>query len=115
FHFDHGGNETGEGRLQANAASDTFAERLAPTGFLRGQIEHRLEARTFVEHGFAEFDRILVEFLRDLVDEAFDRKHIDVRTDAPPETRWHCRRLDAHVLHFEVLKLVRHVDRAIDR
>ena len=43
--LDHGGDEAAERRLHAHAAADPRRQRLAPAGFLRDQIERRVQSR----------------------------------------------------------------------
>src|SRR5262245_45593820 len=52
--------------------------------------------------------------MRELVDEALDRKNVVVRTDAAPEAGIHTRRLLAVELHTHVRNVVWNVPRRID-
>ena len=83
--------------------------------FSAARFERGEQARRLAEHAAAEFDRILAGLLRELVDEALDREHVVVRSDAAPETGRHGRRLVALEFDAQIRNVVRNVDRAVDR
>ncbi len=114
FGFHHGGDETRERRLHADAAPDARRQLLAPAGFLRRQIQRGEEARILGQHAAAEIDRILARLLRQLVHEAFDGEHIVVGTDAAPEPGRHRLRLGADEFDMQIRDVVGNVDGAID-
>ncbi len=113
--FNDGGYKAAERWLYAHAASGARRQRGAPIGFLRHQIERRLEPRISAEHAAAEFNRVLAGLVRQFVHEALGGKDVVVRSNAAPETGGHGGRLRAHILHLPVRNIVRHVDGAIDR
>jgi hypothetical protein len=114
FGLDDGRDETGERRLDTDAATGARRQRLAPTGFLGDQIEGGFQTRILVEHAAPEIDRVLARFAGELVHEALGGKHVVVRSDAAPKAGGHGRRLGPHVLHLQVRNIVGHVDGAID-
>ena len=115
FGLDHGGDETGERRLHADAAADARRQRLPPAGFFRHQIERGLQPRRLSQHAAAESDRILAGLARQFVHEALDGEDVVVRSDAAPEAGRHRRRFGAHIFDLQVRNVVGHVDGAIDR